>query len=151
MRGHWVLCLLTLVAVVVGVHALERGELEQLPHGAKLLASFLRVEYDWDGAPAGAEEMFRFDNCAITGVKWYNDELYLTVPRWRPGVPSTLNKLGRLAAVWSAAVMVSDLMGAPCRSVQERRAATSSVPFVGLANNRQLLCAPVCSKHGECR
>ncbi len=30
-------------------------------------------------------------NNALTGVKYYNGVIYVAVPRWLPGVPSTLN------------------------------------------------------------
>ena len=65
-----------------------------LPHNATVVVEFVKVEYDWSGVPPGVQESFQVENCAITGVKYWQGEYYLTVPRWRPGVPSTLNKLG---------------------------------------------------------
>lgn len=57
-----------------------------------------RVVYDWspeEEAAAIANGTFVIDNCLITGVKVDADQnVYVSVPRWRPGVPSTLNKVG---------------------------------------------------------
>jgi hypothetical protein len=32
-------------------------------------------------------------NCAPAGVKYYNGDIFVTVPRWKSGVLSTLNKV----------------------------------------------------------
>jgi len=51
------------------------------------------VEYNFDDAPASVMDHYRPQNSAIAGVKSWGDELFLTVPRWREGVPATLNRL----------------------------------------------------------
>lgn len=62
-----------------------------------LLYEFKYVDYDWI-SPAQKQAYIESgqyikENNVITGLKWYEGEFYLTVPRWRRGVPSTLNKL----------------------------------------------------------
>ena len=51
------------------------------------------VQYEWTEVnyteTCGAT--FTPANCVITGVKVYGNSVFLTVPRWKPGVPSTLN------------------------------------------------------------
>ena len=32
-------------------------------------------------------------NCIITGVKLWSGRVFVSVPRWRPGVPGTLNEV----------------------------------------------------------
>ncbi|XP_046386734.1 protein yellow-like [Ischnura elegans] len=53
------------------------------------------INYSWDSLDDGSA-MRRYKNYipinnAISGVKIWKDRAYLTVPRWRRGVPSTLN------------------------------------------------------------
>lgn len=63
-----------------------------------VMYEWTRVVYDWspeEEAAAIANGTFVIDNCLITGVKVDADQnVYVSVPRWRPGVPSTLNKVG---------------------------------------------------------
>jgi hypothetical protein len=69
------------------------------------LAEFVRVQYDWSGCNDDAlynctsvkrtYAQSAYKNAVIAGVKLYKDELYLTVPRWRSGVPATLNRYDR--------------------------------------------------------
>ena len=75
-----------------------------------MLHSFTVVDYDWhaigitkgealrrgqDAATAANQFHGAFipKNNAITGLKWYGGDVFVTVPRWLPGVPSTLNKV----------------------------------------------------------
>ena len=64
---------------------------------ATLMYEWTNVEYDW---PSEATK-FNYtnsgwyipDNNALAGVKYWKGEAYVTVPRWRPGVPVTLAKV----------------------------------------------------------
>jgi len=62
-----------------------------------VLYEWTTPEYDWvDEAQKQrylTELLYIPPNNAITGIKVWKDDIYVTVPRWRPGVPSTLNKL----------------------------------------------------------
>jgi Major royal jelly protein len=63
---------------------------------AQLLYSWQQVVYDFSTCSYCASQPPGFNipaNNAITGIKYYANDLYLTVPRWRTGVPSTLNKV----------------------------------------------------------
>ena len=56
------------------------------------------VRYEWDSITADTwrdtcSNPFVPKNNVITGVKVWKDSTYVTVPRWFPGVPSTLNKV----------------------------------------------------------
>ena len=63
------------------------------------IASFVAVDYDWNATggttrqEAIASGMFVVANNIITGINAYRDNVYVSVPRWFSGVPSTLNKL----------------------------------------------------------
>ncbi|XP_052775804.1 protein yellow-like [Mya arenaria] len=56
------------------------------------------VQYDWPNTSEKARAIrngeYIVENNIITGIKVHMDTIYVTVPRWRPGVPSTLNVLG---------------------------------------------------------
>lgn len=58
---------------------------------------WISVQYDWPNDTMRDEWIslgwYVPNNNVITGVKYYNGDYYVTVPRWRQGVPSTLNKL----------------------------------------------------------
>mmetsp|Transcript_8931 Transcript_8931/g.21978 ORF Transcript_8931/g.21978 Transcript_8931/m.21978 type:complete len:461 (-) Transcript_8931:323-1705(-) len=50
-------------------------------------------EWEYVNFTSNCGEPFIVENNVITGIKAYNGTIYLTVPRWKPGVPSTLNSL----------------------------------------------------------
>ncbi|XP_067671579.1 protein yellow-like [Haliotis asinina] len=53
------------------------------------------LDFDWPNISVKQEFIkngsFIIQNNIISGIKIYNDSVYVTVPRWRKGVPSTLN------------------------------------------------------------
>jgi|EP00927_Polykrikos_kofoidii_P073743 hypothetical protein len=57
------------------------------------------VLYQWDGTLSADSytslcgQTLISENNVITGVKVWENDVYVTVPRWLPGVPATLNKL----------------------------------------------------------
>ena len=55
------------------------------------------VDYDWrseeERQTAIDTGAYIPSNNIIAGVKLYNDVVLVTVPRWLPGVPSTMNKV----------------------------------------------------------
>ena len=67
------------------------------PLSGRVLAEFVLCNYTWDAAHSeaayAADGRYVVANNAITGIKFFRGVTYLTVPRWRPGVPSTLNTL----------------------------------------------------------
>lgn len=62
-----------------------------------IVFSTSHVNFTWASAQgayasAVADGSYIVENNAITGVKVWGSTIFLTVPRWRTGVPSTLNK-----------------------------------------------------------
>lgn len=55
------------------------------------------VDYVWasdaDRVRAISDDEYVVENNVIAGIKVYGESVYVTVPRWRDGVPSSLNKL----------------------------------------------------------
>jgi hypothetical protein len=57
-----------------------------------------QLDWTWDTTHTQADYLatskFVPENCLLAGINVdYNGDIYLTVPRWRPGIPATLNKL----------------------------------------------------------
>jgi hypothetical protein len=64
----------------------------------ELKAEFVTVDYLWDASHTQAaysgSGQFQVPNNVITGIKVSAaGDIFVTVPRWKPGVPSSLNKL----------------------------------------------------------
>lgn len=66
-------------------------------HSLKTIASWVSLDFEWESPSQKAHylnnSLFIPENCALTGIKVYKNDIYVTVPRWLPGVPSTLNKV----------------------------------------------------------
>lgn len=64
---------------------------------AEVLHEWVTLQYTWESAEQeanfSAQGLWKPENNALAGLKAYKDELYVTVPRWRSGVPATLNKV----------------------------------------------------------
>ncbi|OWF45421.1 protein yellow-like [Mizuhopecten yessoensis] len=63
----------------------------------RIMHSFTVIDYIWSSDTARELALQTEDyiphNNIISGMKTYNNKVYVTVPRWRRGVPSTLNKV----------------------------------------------------------
>lgn len=63
--------------------------------GAEIVYQWNIVEYEWPNETYKSEEIangnYIPENSAINGIKLYKGTVYVTVPRLKPGVPSTLN------------------------------------------------------------
>jgi sugar lactone lactonase YvrE len=62
----------------------------------EVLFEWTTVDYDWTYMGESRQEwidngLYIAENCAVSGIKVWNEVTYVTVPRWRPGVPGTLN------------------------------------------------------------
>ena len=55
------------------------------------------VDYDWasdaDREEAISNRDYIIENNFIAGIKIFKDDVFVTIPRWLPGVPSTMNKV----------------------------------------------------------
>lgn len=68
-----------------------------LSHSSEVIHSWISLDFLWESESQKSlylkSGLFIPENCAITGIKTYKNEIYVTVPRWLRGVPSTLNKI----------------------------------------------------------
>jgi hypothetical protein len=88
---------LAVVVALTEVAAKTPGNIEGEAK-AKLIYQWVSVDYDWDAIGANRTDWiekgwFIPENCCPAGVKQWKSDIYVTVPRWMPGVPSTLNKV----------------------------------------------------------
>ena len=76
---------------------------------AEVMHEFVSVRYDWNNETQRQTAIdngdYIVENNIITGIKLYKDHVYVTVPRWRHGVPSTLNRVVDLPAVGDGPVL----------------------------------------------
>ena len=65
------------------------------------IADWTSLEFDWISSVQKRHFLesgnYIPENCALTGIKAYKNDIYVTVPRWLRGVPSTMNKLKKEA------------------------------------------------------
>jgi hypothetical protein len=62
------------------------------------LAEFVSLNYTWDSAHSyqdySKSQKYLPENCLLAGIKVdHEGNIYVTVPRWKSGIPATLNKL----------------------------------------------------------
>ncbi|XP_052081240.1 protein yellow-like [Mytilus californianus] len=64
---------------------------------ADVVYKWTKLDFKWlhtgDKQNAIRNGSFIVENNIITGIKVYSGRIFVTVPRWRPGVPSTLNEV----------------------------------------------------------
>jgi hypothetical protein len=63
-----------------------------------VVAEFVSLNYTWDKDHSYSQyvssKKFIPENCLLAGINVYSEnDIYVTVPRWRNGVPATLNRL----------------------------------------------------------
>lgn len=86
MLQHILFCLITYVSLTSG-ESVPTVELE-----------WAALNYTWDAAHTYdsyvSSDKFIVENCLLAGINVdINGDIYVTVPRWRAGVPATLNKI----------------------------------------------------------
>ena len=82
--------MLEVLLLVVGVSAKEQNLT------SSILYKWVQMDYDWIGMQEDKNEwisegLFVAENCVLAGIKQWEDTIYVTIPRWAPGVPATLN------------------------------------------------------------
>ncbi|XP_018912253.1 major royal jelly protein 1 [Bemisia tabaci] len=80
-----------------------------------------RIDFQWfdENQKADFIESRRYiqENIALNKMKIWNEEIFLTIPRWRPGVPATLVKINRISE--SAGNHVPQLVPYPSWAMQD--------------------------------
>ena len=88
------------VCLIVGVFfiAFNRVHLVKIGKG-DIVYEFRNVDFKWSNKSMKetylANRNYVVENCLISGIKIYKKNVYVTVPRWRNGVPATLNRIVR--------------------------------------------------------
>lgn len=66
-------------------------------NGAQIVYKWTKLDYDWpndqDRQNYIRNRSFIVQNNIITGIKVFQKRVYVSVPRWRQGVPATLNEV----------------------------------------------------------
>ncbi|KAL3886764.1 hypothetical protein ACJMK2_026737 [Sinanodonta woodiana] len=95
MRGNLVSIALLLFLCMEGAMFVKVGQ-------GEIIYEFLYIDYEWfnDSIKQSyiANGQYIVENCIITGIKVYSNDVYVTVPRWRMGVPATLNRVATKGA-----------------------------------------------------
>ncbi|XP_060086134.1 protein yellow-like [Ylistrum balloti] len=90
---HLPLFMLLVTMSLVAVH----GQSTTVCTDSRIMHRFVTIDYEWPNRTAKdsaiANEEYIVNNNIISGMKVYDGNVYVTVPRWRRGVPSTLNKI----------------------------------------------------------
>jgi hypothetical protein len=86
-----------LAALTVAVALAATTVSAQVPN-TSLIMDWVQLDYDdWEGSPWGSRAAaiesgaFIPHNNLATGLSFYNGTYFTCIPRWRPGVPATLN------------------------------------------------------------
>ena len=100
---HMRWCLATVLVSLVAFVALANAAMPQRDgqRGAlegTVLYEWVEMAYDWEGM--GEDEqawidagLYIAENCVLAGIKQWEETVFVTIPRWAPGVPATLNRV----------------------------------------------------------
>ncbi|XP_060574161.1 protein yellow-like [Ruditapes philippinarum] len=84
-------------SVLVLVFCFVTIEMLQASQTGEIVFELATVDYEWKTEWEKQTLLFNgnyvVENNIITGIKVHKDDVFVTVPRWRQGVPSTLNVL----------------------------------------------------------
>jgi len=91
MRPRGLPLLLSVVCLSVAAQAADHlGPFE-------VLHQWTRLDFDWASAAARQAALdsgvFKPDNCPLADVKAVDGEIFVTVPRWRDGIPASVNRV----------------------------------------------------------
>ncbi|OWF40693.1 protein yellow-like [Mizuhopecten yessoensis] len=71
--------------------------MHSVSNGQDIVYHWKSLDYSWPNSTVKqqyiADKQFIVENNVISGIKVLDGNVYVTVPRWKPGVPSTLNKI----------------------------------------------------------
>ncbi|XP_033763033.1 protein yellow-like [Pecten maximus] len=91
------LILVVLPVLLKGTLAMTRDIPQSRCDNKRIMHSFTTIDYVWPNDTARSKALENEDyiphNNIISGIKTYKNNVYVTVPRWRRGIPSTLNRV----------------------------------------------------------